>query len=161
CERVDVFVDADYAIPTFVFLPARPAVLARPALVWNPGWPEDKWKGAYQAFAARMARQGFVVLIPDHAPFGETTGFEHKSGRGMTLVMGMGHLLGISQLALRAAETIRCGEYLRARPDVDGRRVAIAGLCQGGMDTWLTAALDDRFCAAAPLCSVSTFAIHS
>ena len=78
----------------------------------------------------------------------------------MTLVMGMGEVLGISQLALRAAETSRCGEYLRARPEVDPHRIAVAGLCQGGMDTWLAAALDDGFCAAAPIASESTFAIH-
>ncbi len=160
CERVDVYVDEDYAIPAFVFAPKEPADRPRPALVWNPGWPEDKWKGAYQAFAVRMARQGFVVLIPDHAPFGETSSLDNKTATAMTLVMGMGHVLGISQLALRSAETRRCGEYLRARGDVDEKRVAVAGLCQGGMDTWMSAPLDEGFCAAAPLCSASTFAIH-
>lgn len=160
CERVDIAVDADYAIPAFVFLPARPADTRLPGLVWNPGWPEDKWAATYQTFAARMARQGYAVLIPDHAPFGETSDFENKHLRGMTLLMGMGHVLGISQLALRAAETMRCGEYLRARPDIDPARVAVAGLCQGGQDTWLSAALDEGFCAAAPICAETTFAIH-
>ncbi|MCC7261407.1 MAG: hypothetical protein IT369_02685, partial [Candidatus Latescibacteria bacterium] len=64
CERVDVAVDEEYAIPAFVFSPKAPATTARPALVWNPGWPEDKWKPAYQHFALRMVRHGFVVLIP-------------------------------------------------------------------------------------------------
>ena len=159
-ERVDVCVDDDYAIPAFVFSPLRPAQAPMPGLVWNPGWPQDKWDRAYQAFAVRMARQGFVVLVLDHAPFGESSPFENKHSRGMTLLMGMGDVLGISQLALRAAETMRCGEYLRARPDVDPARVAVAGLCQGGQDTWLSAALDDRFCAAAPICAETTFTVH-
>jgi dienelactone hydrolase len=163
CERVDVYVDQDYAIPAFVFSPLTPPPQPMPGLVWNPGWPQDKWDKTYQEFAVRMARQGFVILIPDHAPFGETTPYfpPDKANTGMTLVMGMGDILGISQLALRAAETMRAGEYLRARVDVDPRRVAVAGLCQGGQDTWLTAALDERFCAAAPFCSESTFAVHS
>lgn len=160
CEGIDVYVDQDYGIPCFVFSPAGPPHQPLPALVWNPGWPEEKWKPAYQHFAVRMARQGFVVLVLDHAPFGETTPFAEKQGRGMTLLMGAGHILGISQLALRAAETMRAGEYLRSRPDVDGVRVAVAGLCQGGMDTWMSAALDENFCAAAPICSATTFAIH-
>jgi hypothetical protein len=160
CERLDVYIDPDYAMPTFVFSPLVRTKDRMPALVWNPGWPEDKWKPAYQQFAVRMVRRGFVVLVPDHAPFGETSPFENKGGRGMTQVMGMGHVLGISQLALRAAETMRAGEYLRSRADVDPARVAVAGLCQGGMDTWLSAALDDGFCAAAPICSASTFAAH-
>ena len=78
----------------------------------------------------------------------------------MTLVMGMGHVVGISQLALRSAEASRCGEYLRSRDDVDAARVAISGLCQGGMDTWLTGGMDDGFCAVAPMCSASTMAVH-
>jgi len=159
-ERVDVFVDEDYAIPTFVVLPAEPPAARMPALVWNPGWPQTKWDPAYQQFAIRMAEKGMIVLIPDHAPFGETGLISEAVPLQMTLVMGMGNVLGFSQLAVRAAETMRCGEYLRARPDVDPARVAVAGLCQGGMDTWLSGALDERFCAVAPFCSASTFAIH-
>lgn len=163
CERVDVYVDEDYGIPVFVFSPLEPPAEPMPGLVWNPGWPQDKWDKTYQEFAVRMVRQGFVVVVSDHAPFGETTPLApgDKNRTGMTLVMGMGDVLGISQLALRAAETMRVGEYLRARPDVDASRVAVAGLCQGGQDSWLTAALDERFCAAAPLCSESTFTVHS
>ena len=163
CERVDIYVDEDYAIPAFVFSPYRPPASPMPGLVWNPGWPEDKWKPAYQEFALRMTRHGFVVLVLDHAPFGETSPFApgDKMRTGMTVTMGTGDLLGISQLALRAAETMRAGEYLRARPDVDASRVAVAGLCQGGQDTSLVAALDERFCAAAPFCSETTFAVHT
>lgn len=160
CERVDVFVDEDYAIPTFLFRPARKKTGSMPGLVWNPGWPQSKWDPACEKFAVRMARQGFIVAVFDHVPFGETAPYEGSVHPRMTLAMGMGHVLGISQLALRSAETSRVGEYLRSRPDVDPRRVAVAGLCQGGMDTWLAAALDQSFCAAAPLCAASTFAVH-
>ena len=160
CERVDIHVDTDYAIPAFVFVPAARQTTPLPACVWNPGWPESKFKPSYCAFGARMARQGVIVLVPDHAPFGETTFMNRQHADGMALIMGMGNVLGISQLALRSAETSRCGEYLRARDDVDAARVAVAGLCQGGQDTWLSAALDDGFCAAAPFCSESTFAQH-
>lgn len=161
CERVDVYVDEDYAVPALVFRPKNPPDRPMPGLVWNPGWGEDKWCRAYLLFGERMAGHGFVTLVMDHAPFGETTPFETKHVRGMTLLMGMGDMLGYSQLAVRSAETMRCGEYMRARPDVDASRVAVAGLCQGGQDTWLSAALDERFCAAAPVCSTTTFEVHS
>jgi dienelactone hydrolase len=162
CERVDIFVDSDYAIPGFLFMPLRPPAARLPAMVWNGGWPHDKFMPTAQLMAARIARQGFAVLLFDHAPFGETTPpAEEKKRVGMTLVMGMGQVLGISQLALRAAETMRCGEYMRSRPDVDPARVAVAGLCQGGMDTWLAGALDEGFCAVAPFASESTFAVHA
>jgi hypothetical protein len=160
CERVDIYVDEDYSIPTFVFSPLVTPQKSMPSLVWSPGWRQDKWQRSYQEFGVRMAKQGYVVAVFDHAPYGETTPYINEGNTGMTFVMSMGHLLGISQLALRAAENIRVGEYLRQRPDVDEKRNAIAGLCQGGMDTWLAAALDERFCAVAPIAAVSTFAIH-
>jgi hypothetical protein len=161
CERVDVYVDEDYSIPSFVFYSNDTSPSKKPGLVWSPGWPQDKWHPSYQSFAVRMAKKGFVVLVLDHAPFGETTpADDNKQSINMTLIMSMGHLLGISQLALRAAENIRAGEYLRSRDDVDASRVALGGLCQGGMDTWLTAALDDSFCAVAPICAASTFSLH-
>ena len=79
---------------------------------------------------------------------------------GPNEVMGMGDVTGISQLAMRAVETMRCGEYLRARADINPGRVAVAGLCQGGMDIWLTAALDDDLYVAASICSATTFTMH-
>jgi hypothetical protein len=160
CERLDVYVDDDYAIPAFLYAPREAREKRMPGLVWNGGWPQDKWDKSIQRMAVRIARAGFVVLTFDHAPFGETTPPVDRMREAMTLVMGMGQVLGISQLALRAAETMRCGQYLRSRSDVDPARVALAGLCQGGQDTWLAGALDDGFCALAPIASESTFAIH-
>lgn len=49
---------------------------------------------------------------------------------------------------------------MRSRSDVDDKRVAVAGLCQGGEDTWMRAELDERFCAAASICSETAFTIH-
>jgi hypothetical protein len=161
-ERLDIYVDEDYAIPSFLYMPRdRRGLPGRlPALVWNGGWPQDKWNPSIQRMAARIARHGFAVLTFDHAPFGETTPPMDRMREAMSLVMGMGQVLGISQLALRCAETMRCGQYMRSRPDVDPARVAVAGLCQGGQDSWLAGALDDGFCAVAPIASESTFAIH-
>lgn len=59
CERVDIYVDDDYAIPAFVFVPSEPPRGPMPALVWNPGWPQNKWQRSFQQFGARMARQAF------------------------------------------------------------------------------------------------------
>ena len=42
CERVDVYVNTDKGIPAFVVSPADPSIDPTPALVWNPGWSQDK-----------------------------------------------------------------------------------------------------------------------
>jgi hypothetical protein len=156
CERVDIYVDDDYSIPSLVFSPVVSTKGLLPALLWSPGFDQNKWHVPYQKFAVRMAALGYVVAIIDHAPFGESS----PNGNRLTSVYAGGQLLGMSQLSLRTAENIRTGEYLRNRPDVNEEKVAIAGLCQGGQDTWLAAALDERFCAAAPIAAESTFAIH-
>jgi dienelactone hydrolase len=48
-------------------------------------------------------------------------------------------------------------DYLETRPDVDSARIGMAGISLGGMHTWLTAALDARVAAAAPLIGVQSF----
>lgn len=159
-ERTDVYVDDDYYIPAFVFSPLSSGNDSLPALIWSPGYPQNKWQKSYQLFAQRMASQGFVVLIPDHAPFGETAPQDQTVLSRITVVNSAGMLLGISQLALRAAENIRCKEYLQSRPDVDSKNIALAGLCQGGMDAFLAGAIDEDFCAVAPFCAASTFSAH-
>ena len=97
CERVDIAVDEDYGIPSFVYSPLQHPDQRMPGLVWNGGWPQDKWDKSIQRMAVRMARRGFVVVTFDHAPFGETTPPMDRVRAGMTLVMGMGHVLGWSQ----------------------------------------------------------------
>ncbi len=158
CERVDVYVDDDYAIPAFVFQPAEPPGAPMPGVVLSPGAGQDKFLRPHQEMCVRMAKHGFAALLFDHAATGEATGRKPWSQGGINIVQSTGELVGTSQLALRAAEDMRCGEYLRSRPDVDASRVALTGLCQGGMDTWLAGALDERFCAVAPICAGSTFA---
>ena len=111
CERVDVYVDEDYAIPAFGSRPPSPGRGAAPRSCGIPAGrrrsgirPATNWGSAWRS-------KGFTVLIFDHAPFGETSLIQAAPSHGMTVVMGMGHVLGISQLALRG-ETMRCGEYL-------------------------------------------------
>ena len=159
-ERVDIYVDDDYSIPSFVFYGEKYENTKMPAILMCQGWTGDKWHVDYQKFAARMAKQGIMALIFDHIPDGETGFIGMDVMRKSTLATYLCAVLGISQFTLRVAEAMRAGEYLRNRADVDASRVGITGVCQGGMDTWFTAALDDGFCCAAPILSASTYGIH-
>lgn len=160
-ELVDVYADDDYSIPAYLFLPLEHPQGKLPALIFSPGWNQGKWIKSYQMFAVRMAKQGFAVMILDHAPFGETAPQDREPVFNMSLTMELCSLLGYSQMGLRVAETLRCMEYMLSRPDIDPERIALSGLCQGGMDTWFAGALEPRFAAVAPLCSATTFAIHA
>lgn len=161
-ELVDIYVDDDYSIPAYLFSPLEHSEGSRlPALIFSPGYSQGKWDKSYQKFAVRMAKQGFAVLLFDHAPFGETASLDRSIQFTMSLTMELCSFLGYSQMGLRVAETLRCMEYMLSRADIDPDRIALSGLCQGGMDAWFAGALDSRFAAIAPLCSATTFAIHA
>jgi len=48
-------------------------------------------------------------------------------------------------------------DYLQSRPDVDGKRIGLMGISKGGIETWLTAAVDPRVACAIPCISVQSF----
>jgi poly(3-hydroxybutyrate) depolymerase len=54
-------------------------------------------------------------------------------------------------------DVIRLVDYLETRPDVDGARIGLMGYSKGGMETYLTAAIEPRIAAAVPLIGVQSF----
>ena len=62
------------------------------------------------------------------------------------------------QLAgVQVYENMRCADYLQSRPDVDGAKLAITGTSGGGNQTMYAGALEDRFKAVIPVCSVGNY----
>src|SRR5206468_4958526 len=51
----------------------------------------------------------------------------------------------------------RLADYLETRDDVDADRLGILGISMGGIETWLAAAVDDRYRVAVPAISVQSF----
>jgi len=142
-------------VPAHLYVPAgdgveRPA----PAVLFYPGhwWLDSKTRPDFQVFCINMARLGFVVLSFD--PFGQ--GERGVSSRDHRRTEAL--LVGVAQQGFAEYET-RCAlEYLLSRREVDARRVGITGASGGGYNTWITAALDDRIAAAAPVVGTSDFA---
>ncbi|MBS1812602.1 MAG: acetylxylan esterase [Acidobacteria bacterium] len=54
-------------------------------------------------------------------------------------------------------DVMRLLDYLLTRPDVDANRIALIGFSKGGMETYLTAAVDARVAAAVPFIGVQSF----
>ena len=61
-------------------------------------------------------------------------------------------------MGIQVFDTLRGLDYLRTRADVDPGRIGVTGLCQGSEQTWLAAALEDRFQIAVPVCGTTTYA---
>ncbi len=115
----------------------------------------------YQEIAARLARRGYVVLCWDPVGQGERSQFWDKArGRsrynlvcGEHAVLGnLATLAGTSLVRYMVWDGMRAVDYLLARDDVDGGRIAITGTSGGGFQaTWL-GALDPRLGAILPSC---------
>ncbi len=126
-ERVDYHFDGERFIPCFVMRPASPSWTRCPAVVLSPGWGDHKGVESFNHIAARWAGEGFITLIPDHAPFGEAA--DGPLPEAMVNISGTGMAIGLPYEALRAFALMRALDYLVTREDVDPERIGIAGLC--------------------------------
>jgi len=95
-------------------------------------------------FDANLAARGFVVLSVDALGLGErVVGKEDHHFQGL-----LHWLVGRSPTREMVGEQIRFVDYLRSRPDVDPRRIGMAGSSGGGTLTLYTTAVDPRIAAA-------------
>ncbi len=94
-----------------------------------------------QDLAQRLAAEGFVVLVPD-LYHGKIVTEPDEAGKAVMMLHGnVENALGEIGLAL---------DTLKARPDVEPKRVGIVGFCVGGFLTWRTALRTPDLAAAVP-----------
>jgi len=80
-------------------------------------------------YGRALAEMGYVVISPDIG--------QHELQHTNWTLMGE-----------RTWDALRCVDYLETRPEVDKRRLAVAGLSLGGETTMYVAAMDTRLKAA-------------
>ena len=149
--RPDVWATASAYVPE----PARgkvPAVLAV-----HGHWPGARRDPVVQARCLGLVKLGFFVLAVDAFGAGErhpqpAPGAYHGALLGATL-WPAGHTL----LGMQVYDNRRMVDYLLTRPEVDGSRLGITGASGGGNQTMYAGALDERFAAVVPVCSVGTY----
>src|SRR5260370_1413220 len=66
-------------------------------------------------------------------------------------------LRGPTVLGMQVYDTHRAVDYLLTRPEVDGDHLGITGASGGGNQTMYAGALDERFQAVVPVCSVGNY----
>jgi dienelactone hydrolase len=148
-SRPDVWVTASVYVPQ----PARgrlPAVLAV-----HGHWAGARRDPVVQARCLGLVQLGFVVLAVDAFSAGE----RHPAGAGYHGAL-LGSTLwpaGQTLLGLQVYDNRRAVDYLCSRPEVDPRRLGVTGASGGGNQTMYAGALDERFAAVVPVCSVGTY----
>lgn len=128
----------------------RPAVIALHGTGGN--------KESQLAFMADLAKAGFVAVAIDGRYHGERS----KSGQGSAEYVeailrsfraGQEHPFFFDT----AWDVMRLIDYLETRDDVDPKRIGLFGISKGGIETYLTAAVDPRVAAAVPCIGVESF----
>jgi len=124
-----------------------------PGLVYACGhWMEaSKMALPIQSFCAGAATLGITTLVYD--PLGQGERLESWLDHGNLDAL----LVGQCQLGWMVWESIRALDYLSSRPEVDPKKVAMTGASGGGLNTFFTTAIDDRFACAIPVAYPCTF----
>jgi pimeloyl-ACP methyl ester carboxylesterase len=100
-----------------------------------------------------LARMGFAAFATDARRHGELADGDYEDAIIAAYRSGKGH----PWLYETVTDTIRAIDYLQARPDVLRDRIGMIGISMGGMNTWLTAAADERVKVAIPCIGVTSF----
>jgi dienelactone hydrolase len=150
-SRPDVWVTASAYVPEGAKGKA-PAVL-----VVHGHWAGARRDPVVQARCLGLVKLGFFVLAVDAFGAGErftrpALGTYHGALYGSTLWP-----VGQTLLGMQVYDNRRAVDYLLTRPEVDGERLGITGASGGGNQTMYAGALDERFRAVVPVCSVGTY----
>jgi dienelactone hydrolase len=150
-SRPDVWVTASAYVPE-ASQGKRPAVL-----VVHGHWPWARRDPVVQARCLGLVKLGFFVLAVDAFGAGERytepgKGTYHGALYGSTLWP-----VGQTLLGMQVYDNRRAVDYLLERPEVDPDRLGITGASGGGNQSMYAGALDERFRAVVPVCSVGTY----
>ncbi len=162
-SRPDVWVTAHAFVPSP--LPLSPggergegATGKVPAVLAVHGhWPWARRDPVVQARCLGLVKLGFFVLALDAFGAGERhptpgQGTYHGALLGASLWPAGQTLLG-----MQVYDNRRAVDYLLTRPEVDGDRLGVTGASGGGNQTMYAGALDERFKAVVPVCSVGNY----
>jgi len=95
-----------------------------------------------QTLCSSLARMGSVVLAYDMVGWGESSQLSHRSAANV--------------LGLQLWNSIRAIDFLESLPEVDPRRIGMAGFSGGATQTFLAAAVDERVAAFALVAQLSS-----
>ncbi|MGH7173113.1 MAG: dienelactone hydrolase family protein, partial [Gemmataceae bacterium] len=147
-----------------LYTPAKPG-RSMPGILIAHSHHAPNTQGELQDMGMTWARQGCVVLVPEHLGHGERRQHPFRSSKDYARPFRVGrqdyyfryntglqlHLIGDSLMGWMVWDLRRGLDLLLARPGVDKERVVLLGAVAGGGDpAAVTAALDPRVKAVVP-----------
>ena len=155
-EKILLQTFPDIQVPTLAYVPQGKGPF--PAVLCVHGhWAGAKQEPAIQSRCIGLAKLGFFVLAVDafgagERGIGKALGEYHGASVGASLFPS-GRLLP----GLQIYENKRFVDYLQSRKEVIKDRIGVTGASGGGNQTMYAGAMEDRFQAVVPVCSVGTY----
>lgn len=155
-EKILLSTFPDIKAPVLAYVPDGEGPF--PAVLCVHGhWKGAKQEPAIQSRCIGLAKLGFFVLAVDafgagERGLGKALGEYHGAAVGATLFPS-GRLLP----GLQIYENSRFVDYLQFRPEVIDDKIGITGASGGGNQTMYAGAMEERFQAVVPVCSVGTY----
>ncbi len=158
CTRPGVVATANLYLP-------EPPGKSMPAILISHSHHNPKTQAELQDMGMTWARQGCVVMVPDHLGHGERRAHPFDSAEKYPKPFRVGrqdyyfrhmlglqlHVLGDSLMGWMVWDLRRAVDVLLAQPGVDAERVILLGAVAGGGDpAAVAAALDERITAVVP-----------
>jgi dienelactone hydrolase len=151
--------------PTVIFFHGHGYGVKDSVGLWEDGNERETPDGYMKDCCISLCRRGFLVAAPEISCFGERrTDFSYlNTSLGQPVPDTCDHAaklaftLGGSVLGLRVFDARRLVNYLETRSDVDILRLGAMGISGGGMQTFFSAALDERIRACVISGYYSTF----
>ena len=139
-----------------LYLPRPLAPNARiPAILvahghWKHGRIHHADDYSVPALCVNLAAQGYAVFAWDMVGYNDTKALPHEFGNSEEEM-----LWSFSPLGIQLWNAIRAIDFMQSLPFVNPSRIGMTGASGGGTQTFLTAAVDERILAAAPVDMVS------
>lgn len=106
----------------------------------------------------QLAKKGFIAVAIDGRYHGERSQTGHGSEAYQAAIVSAWHGSGEHPFFYDTVwDIMRLVDYLQTRDDVDAKRIGLAGISKGGIETYLTAAMDKRITVAVPFIGVQSF----
>lgn len=117
---------------------------------WKNGRLEDTDECSTPSLCANLAAQGYAVLAYDMVGYNESDQLPHHFGN--TPEEQAWHY---GPLGVQLWNSIRMVDFMVSRDEVDRERIGMTGASGGGTQAFLTAAVDERIKAVAPVNMIS------
>lgn len=149
-EKVDIIQDQGLVLSVKIYQKSGGQAVRRPAIVLSHADAQSATCPEVVNFIRALATDGYVVAVPEHA---SSEGHSPRRITSYVSLYGAGDVTGLSPLAMRVWDDLAALRVVRRRDNVGP--VAMVGLGVGGVDTAITAVLDDGVAAVAAVGAIT------